>query len=60
MVFHQDNTSTIEDVQEEHSGMLVDYPRRLQDYSKIIYSTFQPRNDSSILEDFWLVEFRDA
>jgi hypothetical protein len=52
MVFHQDITSTIEDLREEHSRMLEDYSRRLQDYSKISWSTFQPRDDSIILEDF--------
>jgi hypothetical protein len=31
---YQDNTSTTEDIQEKHSGMLGDYSRRLQDYSK--------------------------
>jgi hypothetical protein len=40
--------------------MLRDYLRRLQDYSKISWSTFQPRDDSSILDDFWLVELGDA
>jgi hypothetical protein len=33
--FFKDNTSTIEDLREKHSGMLGDYSRRLQDYSKI-------------------------
>jgi hypothetical protein len=60
MVFHQDNTSTIEDLLEKHSGTLRDYSRRLEDYSKISWSNFQPRDDSSILEDFRLVELRDA
>jgi hypothetical protein len=40
--------------------MLRDYSRRLQDYSKISWSTFQPQDDSSILEDFRLVQLRDA
>jgi hypothetical protein len=57
---HQDNTSTIEDLREKHSGTLEDYSRRLQDYSKISWSTFQPRDDSSILENFRLVELGDA
>jgi hypothetical protein len=43
---HQDNTSTIEDLQEKHSETLRDYSRRLQDYSKISWSTFHPRDDS--------------
>jgi hypothetical protein len=37
-----------------------DYSRRLQDYSSISWSTFQPRDASNILEDFWLVVLRDA
>jgi hypothetical protein len=40
--------------------MLRDYLRRHQDYSKISWSTFQPQDDSSILENFWLVELGDA
>jgi hypothetical protein len=40
--------------------MLGDYSRRLQDYSRISWSTFQPRGTSSTLEDFWLVVLRDA
>jgi hypothetical protein len=56
----QDNVSTIEDLQEENSGTLGNYSRRLQDYSMIIWSTFQPRDASSILEDFWLVVLGDA
>jgi hypothetical protein len=60
MVFHQDITSTIEDLREKNSGMFGNYSRRLQDYSKISWSTFQPRDDSSNLEDFRLVELRDA
>jgi hypothetical protein len=59
--FHlQDNTSTIEDLQEENSRTLGDYSRRLQDYSRISWSTFQPRDASSIPEDFWLVVLGDA
>jgi hypothetical protein len=56
----QDNTSTIEDFQEKNSGTLGNYSRRLQDYSRISWSTFQPRDVSSVLEDFWLVELKDA
>jgi hypothetical protein len=37
-----------------------DYSRRLQDYSNISWSTFQPWDASNILEDFWLVVLRDA
>jgi hypothetical protein len=48
----QDNTIIIEDLQEQNSRTLGDYSRRLQDYSKISWSTFQPRDASSILEDF--------
>jgi hypothetical protein len=50
----QDNASIIEDLQQENSGMLGNYSRRLQDYSRISWSTFQPRDASSILEDFGL------
>jgi hypothetical protein len=48
----QDDASTIEDFQEENSRTLADYSRRLQDYSRISWSTFQPQDASSILEDF--------
>jgi hypothetical protein len=58
--FRQDNTSTIEDHREENSRMLGDYSRRLQDYSRISWSTFQHRDASSTLEDFWLVVLGDA
>jgi hypothetical protein len=51
----QDNMSIIEDLQEKNSRTLGNYSRRLQDYSRISWSTFQPRDASSILEDFWLV-----
>jgi hypothetical protein len=51
----QDNTSIVEDLQEQNSRTLGDYSRRLQDYSTINWSTFQPRDASSILEDFRLV-----
>jgi hypothetical protein len=56
----QDNTGIIEDLQQRNSRTLGDYSRRLQDYSKISWSTFQPRDASSILEDFRLVVLRDA
>jgi predicted ATP-grasp superfamily ATP-dependent carboligase len=56
----QDNMSTIEDLQEKNSGTLENYSRRLQGYSRISWSTFQPRDASSTLEDFWLLELRDA
>jgi hypothetical protein len=55
-----DNTSTIEDLQEKNTGTLGNYSRILQDYSRISWSTFQPWDDSSTLEDFWLVELEDA
>jgi hypothetical protein len=48
----QDNSSIIEDLQEENSRTLESYSRRHQDYSRISWSTFQPRDASSILEDF--------
>jgi hypothetical protein len=56
----QDNSGTIEDLQEENSRTLGNYSRRLQDYSRISWSIFQPRDASSILEDFWLVVLGDA
>jgi hypothetical protein len=56
----QDNASIVEDLQEQNSRTLGDYSRRLQDYSKISWSTFQPRDASSILEDFRLVVLGDA
>jgi hypothetical protein len=40
----QDNTGIVEDLQERNSRTLGDYSRRLQDYSKISWSTFQPRD----------------
>jgi hypothetical protein len=58
--FHQDNASTIEDLREKNSGTFGNYLRRLQDYSRISWSTFQPRDDSSALEVFRLVELGDA
>jgi hypothetical protein len=56
----QDNTSIVEDFQEGNSRTLGNYSRRLQDYSRISWSTFQPRDASSIFEDFQLVVLRDA
>jgi hypothetical protein len=56
----QDKASIIEDLQEENSMTLGNYSRRLQDYSRISWSTFQPRDASSTLEDFWLVVLGDA
>jgi hypothetical protein len=56
----QDKASTSEDLQEENSRTLGNYSRGLQDYSRINWSTFQPRDASSTLEDFWLVVLRDA
>jgi hypothetical protein len=58
--FLQNDASTIEDLQEENSSVLGDYSRRLQGYSRISWSTFQPRDASSILENFWLVVLVDA
>jgi hypothetical protein len=56
----KDNVSIIEDLQEKNSRTLGNYSRRLQDYSRISWSTFQPRDASSTLEKFWLVVLRDA
>jgi hypothetical protein len=56
----QDNASIIEDLQEKNSRTLGNYSRRLQDYSRISWSTFQPRDASSTLEDFRLVVLGDA
>jgi hypothetical protein len=56
----QDSESTIEDLQEKNSRTLGNYSRRLQDYSRISWSNFQPRDASSIFEDFWLVILGDA
>jgi hypothetical protein len=36
----QDNASIIEDIQEKNSRTLGNYSRRLQDYSRISWSTF--------------------
>jgi hypothetical protein len=56
----QDNMGIVEDLQEQSSGTLGDYSRRLQDYSENCWSTFQPRDASNILEDFQLVVLGDA
>jgi hypothetical protein len=56
----QDNTSIVEDLQEGNSRTLGNCSRRLQDYSRISWSTFQPWDASSILEDLGLVVLRDA
>jgi hypothetical protein len=56
----QDNTGIVEDLREQNSRTLGDYSTRLRDYSKISWSTFQPRDASSILEDFRLVVLGDA
>jgi hypothetical protein len=56
----QDNTSIVDDLQEQNSRTLGDYSRRLRDYSNISWSTFQPRDASNILEDFRLVVLGDA
>jgi hypothetical protein len=56
----QGNASIVEDLQERNLRTLGNYSRRLQDYSRVSWSTFQPRDASSTLEDFWLVVLRDA
>jgi hypothetical protein len=56
----QDDASIIEDLQEKNSRTPGNYLRRLQDYSRISWSTFQPRDVSSTLEDFWFVVLGDA
>jgi hypothetical protein len=56
----QGNTGIVEYLQEQNSGTLGNYSRRLQDYSRISWSTFQPRDASNILEDFRLVVLEDA
>jgi hypothetical protein len=48
----QDNASIIEDLQEENSRTLGNYSRILKDYSRISWSSFQPRDAISTLEDF--------
>jgi hypothetical protein len=56
----QDNAGIVEDLQEQHSKTLGTTREGLQDYSNISWSTFQPRDASNILEDFWLVVLGDA
>jgi hypothetical protein len=56
----QGNTGIVEDFREQNSGTLGNYSRRLQDYSKISWSTFQPQDASNILEDFRLVVLGDT
>jgi hypothetical protein len=50
----QDNTCIVKDLQEGNSRMLGNYSRKLQDYSRISWSTFKPRDASSILRTFGL------
>jgi hypothetical protein len=59
-IWLQDNTGIVEDLREQNSRTLGNYSRRLQDYSEISWSTFQPRDASNILEDFRLVLLGDA
>jgi hypothetical protein len=40
----QENMSIVEDLQGRNSRTLGNYSRRLQDYSRISWSTFQPRD----------------
>jgi hypothetical protein len=56
----QDKASTIEELREKNSRTLRNYSRRLQDYSRISWSTFQPRYASTTHEDLWLVVLGDA
>jgi hypothetical protein len=56
----QRNTGIVEDLQEQNSGTFGNFSRRLQDYSKISWSTIQPLDASNILEDFRLVVLGDA
>jgi hypothetical protein len=56
----QEDTCIVEDLQERHSRTLGNYSRRLQDCSRISWSTIPPRDASSILEDFRLVVLGDA
>jgi hypothetical protein len=56
----QDSTGIVEDIREQNSRTLENYLRRLQDYSEISWSTFQPRDASNILKDFRLVVLGDA
>jgi hypothetical protein len=48
----QDNTGIVEDLQEQNSRTLGNYSRRLQDYSEISWSTFQPRMLQIFLRTF--------
>jgi hypothetical protein len=56
----QDNMGIVEDLREQNSRTLGDYSIRLQDSSKIGWSSFQPRVASSTLEDFRLAVLGDA
>jgi hypothetical protein len=56
----QRNTGIVEDLQEQNSGTFGNFSRRLQDYSKISWSTIQPLDASNILEDFRLIVLGDA
>jgi hypothetical protein len=57
--FFKDNVSSIRPSRGE-LGTLGIYSRRLQDYSRISWSAFQPWDASSNLVDFWLVVLEDA
>jgi hypothetical protein len=48
----QDNMGIVEDLQERHSKTLGTYSRRLQDCSDVSWSTFQPRDALTTLDDF--------
>jgi hypothetical protein len=56
----QDSMGIVEDFQEQNSRTLQNYLRRLQDYSEISWSTFQPRDTSNILKDFRLAVRGDS
>jgi hypothetical protein len=56
----RNNTGIVDDLQEQNLRTLGDYSRRLQDYSNISWSAFEPRDASSILEVFQLVVLMDA
>jgi hypothetical protein len=58
--FRFNNTGIVDDLQEQNLRTLGDYSRRLQDYSNISWSAFEPRDASSILEVFQLVVLMDA
>jgi hypothetical protein len=53
----QDNASIVEDLQEQNSRTLGDYSRRLQSTQG---SAGQPRDASSVFEDFRLIVLEDA